>query len=152
MGSSRRDFLSIKTFSALTAEIAALCVEHTGEFSVETQDSPFFEHFHFLTIPLKALQQPPVDGVTLKTTELDQGSYDLDGFKAFIEKSRLDPKALLTHSHDVKISQAQLLAIAAGEKNVEVRVISAAGNYVHNFLITASPMTLATLRKHAAKE
>jgi hypothetical protein len=52
----------------------------------------------------------------------------------------------------VTISQSKLQAIANGEKNVEVRVISKAGNYVHNFLITASPMTLAILKKKSVKE
>ncbi|QLY26748.1 hypothetical protein [Bdellovibrio sp. KM01] len=152
MGLSRRDFLSWNNFTALSAELGSLCVAHLGEFSFETQDSPFFEHFHSLTIPIKTLLQPPAEGIILKTTPVDQDSYDAEGFKAFIEQTRLDPKALSTHSHNVKISQAKLLAIAAGEKNVEIRVISASGNYVHNFIISASPMTLATLRKQAAKE
>ncbi|QDK45040.1 hypothetical protein DOM22_07640 [Bdellovibrio sp. ZAP7] len=152
MGLSRRDFLNLNNFTAFSAEMGSLCVAHVGEFSVETQDSPFFEHFHSLTIPIKALIQPPADGIVLKTTPVDQDSYDVEGFKTFIGQSHLDPKALSTHSHDVKISQAKLLAIAGGEKNVEVRVISAAGNYVHNFLISASPMTLATIRKQATKE
>jgi hypothetical protein len=152
MGLSRRDFLNLNNVSALTADIASLCVAHVGEFSVETQDSPFFEHFHHLAIPIKALIQPPAEGVILKTTPVEQDSYDIEGFKAFIEKFGLDAKALIIHTHEVKISQAKLLAIAAGEKDVEVRVVSPSGNYVHNFLITASPMTLATLRKKAAKE
>jgi hypothetical protein len=152
MGFSRRDFLSLNNLTALSPEIGSLCVAHVGEFSVETQDSPFFEHFHFLTIPIKALIQPPAQGITLKTSPVDADSYDVEGFKAVIEQTGLDSGALSTHSHDVKISQAKLLAIAAGEKNVEVRVISAGGNYVHNFLISASPMTLATLRKQVAKE
>ena len=151
MTTSRRDFLSLA--SALVSPIQeASCVMHTGDLAVETQESPFFEHFHFLTIPMSALANPPDAGIVLTTTPVDQDSYDVDEFKKFIASSGLNEKNLLVHTHDIKLSKEQLQAIASGQKDVEVRVISQKGNYVHNFKITASPMVLATIKnKKSAK-
>ncbi|MBO9668599.1 MAG: hypothetical protein J7501_17505, partial [Bdellovibrio sp.] len=68
--------------------------------------------------------------MTLTTTPVDLDSYDIEGFKTFIAKYSFDEKAQLSHFHEIKISQSKLVAIASGEKNVEIRVISKAGNYV----------------------
>lgn len=151
MTTSRREFFSLA--SSLVAPIKDIpCIMHTGDLSVETQESPFFEHFHFLSIPVEALVNPAEAGIILTTTPLDQDSYDVDGFKKFIASSGLNEKNLLVHTHDVKLSKDQLQAIASGQKDVEVRVISQKGNYVHNFKITASPMILATIKnKKSAK-
>jgi hypothetical protein len=130
----------------------ATCLAVPGEFSIETQDSPFFEHFHYLAIPISALLTIPAAGVVLKTSTIDIASYDKEAFTKFIADSGLNAESLLKHSHDVKISGEKLQAIADGHKNVEIRVISANGNYVHNFLITVSPMIVATLRKAKMKK
>lgn len=152
MTTSRRDFISLAS-TLLSPAKDVPCIMHTGDLAVETQESPFFEHFHFLSIPLEALVKPPEAGIVLTTTPVDQDSYDVDGFKKFIASSGLNEKNLLVHTHDIKLSKDQLQAIASGQKNVEVRVISQKGNYVHNFRITASPMILATIKnKKAAKE
>lgn len=151
MTTSRRDFLSLAS-SLVAPSKDVPCVMYQGNLSVETQDSPFFEHFHFLSIPLEVLVKPPESGIVLTTTPLDQDSYDVDGFKKFIASSGLNEKNLLVHTHDIKLSKDQLQAIADGQKDVEVRVISQKGNYVHNFRITASPMILATIKKRTMKK
>lgn len=130
----------------------ATCLAIPGELLIETQDSPFFEHFHYLAIPMSALLTIPDSGIAVKTSAVDITSYDKEGFKKFIADTGLNADSLIKHSHDVKISAQQLQAIAEGQKNVEIRVISANGNYVHNFIITASPMILATLRKAKEKK
>ncbi|WP_413587161.1 hypothetical protein [Bdellovibrio sp. HCB274] len=146
---SRRELLN--SLTNWSAEQAA-CLAVQGEFVTESQDSPFFEHFHFLSIPVSALSTIPENGITLKTSTIDLASYDQETFKRFITETGLNAEALLKHSHEVKIDAAKLQAIADGQKSVEIRVISANGNYVHNFLITASPMILATVRKAKAKK
>jgi hypothetical protein len=118
-----------------------------SEFTAENTDSPFYEHFHQLSIPTKSLYQPPADGIVVKTSPVDQGSYDIEGFKKFISSSGLNPEVLRKHDHEVKITREQLERIASGEKSVEIRVISKKGNYVHNFIITAPPSALAKIRK-----
>jgi hypothetical protein len=133
---SRRDFL---------------CVRLASEFSAENTDSPFYEHFHQLSVPVAALMNPPQDGIVVKTLPVDQGSYDIAGFNKFIASSGLKADSLRSHDHDVRISNEQLIRIAQGEKDVEIKVISQKGNYVHNFFITASPMVLATIKVQLRK-
>lgn len=118
-----------------------------SEFSLENTDSPFYEHYHQLSLPVQALLNPPSEGIVIKTSPVDQGSYDVAGFNKFITASGLKAEVLRKHDHDVRITREQLERIAAGEKAVEIRVISKAGNYVHNFIITAPPSALAKVRK-----
>jgi len=138
--------------SAFAENSSEVCVMRASEFSTENTDSPFYKHFHQLSIPVAALIKPPVKGIVVKTLPVDQGSYDLEGFKKFIASSGLNAEALLRHDHEVAISSAQLIRIAQGEKDVEIKVISKKGNYVHNFFITASPMVLAKIRKQKSSE
>jgi hypothetical protein len=126
---------------------AVVCLAKQTDLTVESNESPFYLHYHQLSIPVAALLKQPDQGIVVKTSIVDQGSYDVTAFKKFIADSGLDPAKLSAHSHDVKISKAELNRIAAGQKDVEVRVISASGNYVHNFLITANPSTLAKVRR-----
>jgi hypothetical protein len=138
--SGRRSFLT----AALFVKACPLDLE---TIAVESDETPFFEHYHQLSLPVSALVDPPKDGILLSTSAVDQGSYDIEGFERFIRSSGLDRDKLKSHSHDILISQADLKRIAGGEKNVEIRVISKAGNYVHNFKITASASALAKVRK-----
>lgn len=140
--SSRRSFLT-----ALLTPTAAECVLNLENLAVESGDSPFFEHYHQLLLPVSALLAPPKDGVTVVTSAVDQGSYDTIAFEKFIKSSGLNADNLKVHRHEVQITAAELSRIAAGEKEVEVRVISKAGNYVHNFKITASASALARIRR-----
>lgn len=152
---SRRDLIySSLCFGLFLSSVSALAQAETSDCSqeltgitLENNETPFFEHFHELHVPLTALQKPPLNGILLKTSAMDPGSYDVRGFKNFVQQFGLDPHSLSRHGHEVKISQRQLQRIANGEQNVEVRVVSANGNYVHNFLITASPAILASVRK-----
>lgn len=124
------------------------CLMKLSEFVVETSETPFFEHYHQLVIPVSALVDPPRGGLVVKTTPIDAGSYDVEGFQKFVASSGIDEKSLKTHSHDVTLTAAQLDRIGRGERDVEVRVISKNGNYVHNLLVTAPPSALVKVRKH----
>lgn len=133
---------------ALAAPLADVpCYLHTDEVTAESVDSPFYEHFHQLTIPLSALLNPPAQGVTIRSSPVDQGSYDVEAFEKFILESHADEKALQRHQHDVLITEDQLRRLAGGQPAVEIRVISKNGNYVHNFLITAPQSALVKVRK-----
>lgn len=159
MMTSRRTLLLTGLLAAVTTKLSTAfaqaatpaqtvdCLMRQSEFSLENTDSPFYEHFHHLSIPTKALIKPPAEGIVIKTQPVDQGSYDVEGFNKFIASSGLKAEVLRKHDHDVKITREQLERIAAGEKAVEIRVISKAGNYVHNFIITAPPSALAKVRK-----
>ncbi len=154
----RRSFLNLASFAAAGLVVARpafaddlVCLLHTDEFVTESGDSPFFLHYHTVAIPVAALIALPADGVRVVTTPVDQGSYDLEGFNQFIEKSGLDPGSLKTHHHEILVSQNELARIAKGEANVEIRVISPGGNYVHNFLVTAPPSALVKVRKQLVK-
>lgn len=140
--------LCLQTRGALADTVEAPCFLRADELTTESVESPFYEHFHQLTIPLEALVEPPAEGLVIRSGPVDQGSYDVEAFEKFIRSSRLDEKALVRHQHDVMIAQDQLRRIASGEKDVEVRVISKNGNDVHNFLITAPPSALVKVKKH----
>jgi hypothetical protein len=127
--------------------LKALCLVRESEIHTESVDTPFYEHFHTLAIPVSALISPPQEGITVTTSVVDQGSYDVSGFKKFIASSGLKADSLQSHSHPVKITQDQLQRIANGEKDVEIRVISKAGNYVHNFLVTAPRSAIVKVQK-----
>jgi DUF971 family protein len=126
---------------------AVSCLVRESEVFAENHDTPFYEHFHTLSIPVKALIEQPASGVVVTTTEVDQNSYDVAGFAAFIKSSKLNPASLKAHTHAVSITQNQLQRIAAGEKDVEIKVISKAGNYVHNFLVTAPRSAILKIQK-----
>jgi hypothetical protein len=159
MMTSRRTLLLTGLIAAVTTKLstafaqtvapaeAITCLMHQAEFSLENTDSPFYEHFHHLSIPTQALIKPPAEGIVVKTQPVDQGSYDVEGFNKFIASSGLKAEVLRKHDHEVKISRELLERIAGGEKSVEIRVISKAGNYVHNFIVTAPPSALAKVRK-----
>jgi hypothetical protein len=159
MMTTRRALLLSGLIGGVTAKLSAAfaqsvapaqtvaCLMRQSEFSLENTDSPFYEHFHHLSIPTQALIKPPAEGIVVKTQPVDQGSYDVEGFNKFIASSGLKAEVLRKHDHEVKISRDQLERIAAGEKAVEIRVISKAGNYVHNFIVTAPPSALAKVRK-----
>ena len=152
---NKRDFLKTGLIAAAASTLPSIsysedevvCLMHSSEMSVESTDSPFFQHFHQLTLPVRALIELPKDGIIVKTSSVDQGSYDVAGFDKFIKSSGLNADLLRKHDHSIQINRNQLLQIAQGQKNVEIRVISKSGNYVHNFLITASPMVLAKVRR-----
>ena len=129
------------------APAPAICLAKQTELSEESSESPFFQHFHQLSIPVVALLKLPDAGVVVKTSVMDQGSYDVEAFNKFISSNSLNQADFIAHSHDVKIGKAELARIAGGEKEVEIRVISANGNYVHNFFLTANPSTLAKVRR-----
>lgn len=141
----RRDFY---TLGGLLRPVA--CARGLTALHLETNESPFFEHYHQLSIPVKALVNP-AKALVLQTSAVDEESMDEKGFEDFIRSSKLDAEKLSRHSHAVSISIEQLKRIAGGERNVEVRVISPAGNYVHNFLITAYQSTLAPQRRRSKK-
>ncbi|MGZ3769160.1 MAG: hypothetical protein ACXVCP_06635 [Bdellovibrio sp.] len=131
------------------AQAGAPCADAIVGLAAESLDSPFFEHFHQLVIPVEALIRIPKNGIQLKTTPVDAGSYDNEQLEKFLKESKLDREKLLTHTHDVFIDQTALDRIAKGEKNVEVRVISGRGNYVHNFMFTASPAIKAKIKRQS---
>ena len=128
------------------------CLAKESEFATESKDTPFYEHFHTLSLPVSALINPPKEGLTVFTTEVDQGSYDVAGFKSFLKTSGLKAEKLQNHSHDVLITQDQLTRIANGEKEVEIKVISKAGNYVHNFVITAPRSAIVKVLKARSRK
>ena len=154
---SRRTFLFAGALSSLAAayskanaasdnkkpDPAADCLMRLSEISTENIDSPFFEHFHRLAIPISSLIKPPQEGLILKTGLMDMGSYNAQEFEA----SGLNAKTLLPHIHEVAVTQNQLDRIATGEKDVEIRVITKKGIYVHNFFVTAPPSALIKVRK-----
>lgn len=128
------------------AQAQSLCPTPLAYLRCESQDSPFFQHYHQLLLPVAALIKPSSEGIVIKSSSIDKDSYDTNEFDQFILKSGLDKKNLEVHSHDVFISYQQLQEIRSG-KTVEIRVISKAGNYVHNFILKATPSTLATIKK-----
>jgi hypothetical protein len=151
MSFARRKFIFSSFFSTLAAQAqtSALpaCLVDVTHIGSESHDSPFFEHYHVLALPLASLLVQPAQGIVVKTSPVDQGSYDAAAFEAFIAASGLDKRQLQHHQHDVAITKNQLERIAAGEKDVELRVISPNGNYIHNFLVTAPPSVLVKVRK-----
>jgi hypothetical protein len=132
-----------------TAEAAAPCPDAITGVATESLESPFFDHFHQLTIPVEALIKLPAQGVQLKTSPIDLESYDSVQLEKFVKDSKLDQSKLLTHTHDVFVDQKTLSRIAAGEENVEIKVISARGNFVHNFKFTASPAIKTKLKRQS---
>lgn len=132
------------------AKAEATCTPNLEALLVESSDSPFFEHYHQLLLPVAALIKPPAAGLRLNTTVLDRSSYDVAAFENFVASSKLQRENLLNHSHEVLIGPRELHRIGNGEKSVEIRVISPAGNYVHNFKITALASTLVKVRKGAS--
>lgn len=150
MKTSRRNFLTAAFVPFEAALVSAECSAPSSAVHTENTDSPFFEHYHQLSVPVQALIKPPIDGIIVKTLPVDQGSYDVEGFDQFVASSGLKADDLRRHAHEVSLSREQLERIAQGEKDVEIRVISKNGNYVHNFLITATPAVLARIRKQRA--
>jgi hypothetical protein len=128
------------------ANAAQTCSDAIIGIAVESSDSPFFEHYHQLVIPASVLIKIPEEGVRLVTTPVDSGSYNEDQLDQLVKQTRLNKEKLQTHSHEVFIDKASLERIAQGEKNVEIRVISASGNYVHNFIVNSSPAILAKIK------
>ncbi len=131
----------------LVSDTSVTCLVHESEVFAESHDTPFFEHFHTISIPVKALIEQPAAGIVVTTSAVDQNSYDVAQFASFIKSSGLNTANLKTHTHAVAITQSQLQRIAAGEKNVEIKVISKAGNYVHNFLVTAPRSAIVKIAK-----
>lgn len=116
----------------------------------ESTDTPFYEHYHQLLVPVAALVSPPSKGLVISTSAVDAESYNQDEFSKFLASSGLKRSTLQEHKHDVLISHSQLLQIRDGAE-VEIRVISKAGNYVHNFFIKASPSALSAVKRKAIK-
>lgn len=114
---------------------------------LETTYSPFFQHYHLLLLPVQALVSPPSGGIVLRTSEVDQKSFEVREFENFIASSGLNKQALQHHRHNVAISHDQLVRIASGEREVEITVISEKGNHVHNFTVTAPPSVLAAVKR-----
>lgn len=131
---------------------AELCLVKLSEISAESTDSPFFEHYHQLAIPVASLIQPPATGIVVKTSPVDQGSFDQETLSKFAASSGLDAAKLQRHSHSVALTRSDLSRIADGEKNVEIRVISPNKNYVHNFFFTAPPSLLVKVRRAREKQ
>jgi hypothetical protein len=113
--SQRRQFLKLLGYTALSVQILPLTV---GACAVETVpvDSlavtssrnsklgRWVHHSHVLYVPLESFRAPPRQGVTLSTT------------------------STFLHSHEVLLSQAQLIAIARGG-SVQVKDSSAAHDF-----------------------
>ncbi|WP_413576680.1 hypothetical protein ACLVWU_01425 [Bdellovibrio sp. HCB290] len=116
----------------------------------ETHDSPFFEHYHQLRIPLSALVTPPEEGIEVVTSPVEAGAYYPEEFDAFIKSSGLSAESLSVHTHAVKITKSQLVSVTKGE-TVEVRVISKNGNFVHNIFLKASPAIMVRIQKGMKK-
>ncbi len=127
------------------------CNPELNDLVFETIESPFFEHYHRVLVPTSALVNIPSEGLSLTTSPMDQGSYDLERFEAFVKSSKLSKDALIAHKHSLHLSKEQLQRLASGEKDMEVRVISDNGNYVHNFKLTASPSALAKIKNGSKK-
>lgn len=126
-------------FTAPKSAVLNIQRKHKPDLSlltVHTEDSPFFEHYHALQIPVEAIVNPPLAGITLTTTNVDQGSIDEAGFDKFIQQSGLPREKFRNHSHAVTLTRDDLVRIGRGD-TVEIRIVSGNGNYVHNFKITA---------------
>jgi hypothetical protein len=104
--SRRREFLKLLGFAALSVQVLPLTAcdsapEHAPADSLTVTSSlgsklgHWAYHSHFLYVPLQLFRAPPPEGVTLSTTR----TY--------------------LHTHEVVLSQAELLRVARGE-SVEV--------------------------------
>ena len=130
------------------AKASDVCLRPLEVIRVESSDSPFYVHYHQILVPVAALIEKPANGIVVKSSPVDAGSYDPEEFKGFIKSSGLKESSLVSHSHDVQITQKQLIALAEGQA-VEIRVISKAGNFVHNFIVEAPPSALSAIKKKA---
>ncbi|MCC6137885.1 MAG: hypothetical protein IT287_04585 [Bdellovibrionaceae bacterium] len=151
---NRRIFLlTSSTLLVLPLDIALaqeVCLKGLEGIDVESHDSPGYTHYHQLILPVSHLVMPPQNGIQLKTSAVDQGSYDVAGLEAFAKNINTDIKALKAHDHEVFISRDELLRIAAGEENVEIAVLARdKKTYVHNFFVTAPPSALAIVKKES---
>lgn len=155
---NRRNFLATSTASAFAALILPLpfksalaqdsCLRGLEGIDAESNESPFFTHYHQLIIPVSALVNPPANGIQLVTGKVDQGSFDQEALEAYARSQRIELAALQSHDHIVRIGRAELKQISAGRENVEIKVYARDGHtYVHNFLVTAPRSLLATVEK-----
>ena len=139
--------LLLSQLVATATDAASSCISPLEYIRQESSETPFYEHYHQILVPVSALYKPTAD-IMIQTSEVDQGSYDQTEFETFTQSSGLKKSSLVSHRHDVHITTAQLEKIAAGE-TTEIRVISKAGNFVHNFLISAPPSTLARIKRNS---
>lgn len=59
-----------------------------------------YGHFHFLSIPLSALLAGK--DYVASMSSVDQGSYDVKGFDAFVLSKRLDARNFVAHTHQLR--------------------------------------------------
>jgi hypothetical protein len=105
----RRQFLALLGYAALSVQVACAAETAPAESltvisSRNSKLGDWVAHTHLLYVPLQLFQAPPRDGVTLSTT------------RTFL------------HSHDVVLTEAQLVAVARGG-TVLVEDASAAHTY-----------------------
>lgn len=142
-------FVSLLLNSLLPkAQASEVCGQPLEYLRVESTESPFYVHYHQILIPVEVLIRKPAEGILVKSSSVDAGSYDPNEFKSFIQKSGLKESNLIAHAHDVLISQTQLIEISEG-KSVEIRVISKSGNFVHNFIVQAPPSALSAIKRNS---
>ncbi len=129
-------------------ELNSKCLTDLEGIDVESDDAVGYEHYHQLILPVSALVNPPTSGIWLRTSAVDQGSYDELGMQDFSKSINVNVEAMRSHTHDVFISYEELKSIAAGAKKVEVKAYARdKKTYVHNFFITAPPSALAVVKR-----
>lgn len=110
-----------------------------------------FLHYHQLIIPTVYLISPPQEINRLMTCRMDLGSFDQAGFEKYAIVNNIGLEALRKHDHDVYVTREELLRIASGEENVELKAFKrdAPKIHVHSFFVTAPPSALAAVKQAA---
>ena len=121
---NRRKFIAasavLVTLPASASAAEDVCLRGLEGIDVESNESPYFTHYHQLIIAVSDLVAPPKNGIKLVTGKLDQGSCDDLALQAFVKTKGIELEALRGHNHEVQITSNELERIAAGEKNVEI--------------------------------
>lgn len=131
---------------ALATSAETTCLPGLDHVSAEATYFARYEHYHLLSIPVSVLISLPAKGYTTRTSTVDQASLDMEAINQFIKETGMSD-SLKTHSHKVEFSQDDLKRIAAGEKEVEITVLTPKGNLAHRFYFTASPSALARIKR-----
>lgn len=123
------------------------CIPNLDYISAEATVCQRYEHFHRFSIPVSALINPPAEGFTERTSNLDQPSLDEVAFQQFLKDSGISEGELRFHSHSITVTQEQLERIAQGEKNVAVELIGKNNKLSHVFYFTASQSALIKIAR-----
>jgi hypothetical protein len=160
---NRRKLLSVTTSAAAVAYLLAKsskalsapapvklmnpCIPDLDYISGEATGCLSYEHFHRFSIPVSYLINPPPEGFTERTSDLDQASLDVKALDKFLKKTGLKEKDIRFHSHLINVTQEQLERIALGEKEVAVEVKTPKGNFGHIFYFTATQSALIKIAR-----